>query len=269
MCQYCSEHKRKKWFLDEDNYMGHLLQDKKRQNVLQKLSGYTHEYELRNFNDLLYHTRHPILHHTAKYFMNKLSKESYAGQVVTLEDAFKVIELADHHVLFECACRHLIGDKSEHICINFGPMRDLIKTGNPNEKIIEVDTYETKKILQECHDKGYFHEVYFAKAPFPVTLCNCDRKYCIALKDRFIYNFKSALYKGHEVARINPDKCKCGENLCMSRCQFGAMYVDITEDKVVVDPIKCFGCGLCIDACPNKAISMVDRNDVPEAAGKW
>jgi NAD-dependent dihydropyrimidine dehydrogenase PreA subunit len=268
MCEYCGKHKRTKWFLDEENYKEALLQDKKRQNVLQKLGGYNHEFHLRDNTEILYRHQTPILSHVLTYLANRSLKNDFAGQVVTLEDALKVVELSDNHVLFECACRKLVGDKSDYVCLNFGPLRDLIRSANPKEKFIEVDTYEAKKILTESNEKGLYHEVYFAKAPFPTTLCNCDKKYCLSFKDRSVYGIDKILLKGHEVAVLDPDKCS-GCKMCLGRCQFGSIRLDDKTGKACIDAKKCFGCGLCEKSCPSGAIKLADRSTVKDSKGKW
>ncbi len=268
MCEYCGKHKRKKWFLDEENYKEALLEDKKRQNVLQKLGGYSHEFYLRDGVEPLYKYQTPVLKMLLKYVSGKRMKDEYAGQIITLEDALKVVDLADNHVLFECACRKFSGDKSDYVCLNFGPLRDIVKTKNSKEKIIEIDAYEAKKILKESNEKGLFHEVYFAKAPFPTTLCNCSRKYCLAAKDRFVYGIDKFLFKGHEVAVVESDKCS-GCAKCLVRCQFGSVFFDSDSQKPIIDITKCFGCGLCETACPRKAIKLVNRNRLEGSKGEW
>jgi Pyruvate/2-oxoacid:ferredoxin oxidoreductase delta subunit len=44
----------------------------------------------------------------------------------------------------------------------------------------------------------------------------------------------------------------CG--LCVNHCPEEAISMN---DTVTVDPDKCTGCGTCVEECPNEAISMV------------
>jgi ferredoxin len=39
--------------------------------------------------------------------------------------------------------------------------------------------------------------------------------------------------------------------------------------KAVIDPARCFGCGICRSMCSSEAIRLLDRSEVPEAAGLW
>jgi MinD superfamily P-loop ATPase len=60
-------------------------------------------------------------------------------------------------------------------------------------------------------------------------------------------------YYGLKKAVINKDLCtEC--NSCKESCRFEAI-----EDDLVVNGIKCEGCGLCYHVCSEKAIEMVER----------
>ena len=52
-------------------------------------------------------------------------------------------------------------------------------------------------------------------------------------------------------------------------CQFGALHYSRIADSVDIDPTMCFGCGLCRIACPNDAIDMVPRTEMPAARHLW
>jgi len=68
---------------------------------------------------------------------------------------------------------------------------------------------------------------------------------------------KSEEFYGGKIAVIDSEKCQqCDE--CMKVCRFGAI------DDYSVDPISCEGCGVCVYACPERAISMD-----PHMNGHW
>jgi NAD-dependent dihydropyrimidine dehydrogenase PreA subunit len=268
MCEFCSKHKRKKWFLDPENYSEKMLESRRRKNVLQKI-GQGWEYYLRDAQGMISLSKMPGIGGLARPVLNELIRYEHSGQVVNLNDAKEIIDLGEKHVIFACACRKVIGAKEKMCCINFGPMRDL--SVNPHEKKEEVDSSELKLRIDEWHKEGLFLQALYADAPYPIALCACERKYCFSCKMRFVFDFDKSLLKGHEAIIIDPLRCKgedCGFE-CMKSCQFGAMFVDRLNSKVSVDPAKCFGCGLCAIACKKGALTLADRRSVPGASGKW
>ena len=266
MCEFCSKHKRKKWFLDPDSYNEKLLENKKRKNVLQKIAkGW--EYYMRDAEQLARLSRTPVIGSLSRSYINNQIKYEHAGQVVSLGDALQIIDLADNHVVFECACRKLVGLRDKMCCVNLGPMKEL--STRISEKKHEFDVPELKLKVKEWAHEGLFPQVLYATAPYPIALCMCERKYCVSAKYRFIFGYQTSLLKGHEVAVADPTRCKCEAFPCITRCQFGAMYVDRYDRKVVVDPTRCFGCGLCAVECKFNAISLKNREDIPAARGKW
>lgn len=253
MCEFCAEHKRKKWFLDPENFREILQEEGKRPNVLQKLGSNIDHY-LSNIDKLDAHE------------LEELIKEEHACQIITPEDAKEIIDLGESHVLLECPCRKLTGNIEKMCCVSFGPMKHLV---NPWEKMEEVDSEELKLKIEDWYNEGLYLSVGYAVPPYPLFLCSCERKYCLASKVRFSFDIKNALLKGHEVARVDTKKCKCETFICITKCPFGAMFVDRTNMKAVVDPTKCFGCGLCTTGCKNSAIDLVPRETVPGARTEW
>lgn len=65
-------------------------------------------------------------------------------------------------------------------------------------------------------------------------------------------------FMGGGLAAINKDQCvSCGN--CETLCQFGAI-----NELFEVDEIACEGCGVCVDFCPQKAISFPQQK-----CGEW
>ena len=92
MCEFCSKHKRKKWFLDPDNYSEKMLENKRRMNILQKLAGFGLDYELRDTAEAVRWTKHPLTKDVAKHIINKIASSTHSGQVITLQDALEIID---------------------------------------------------------------------------------------------------------------------------------------------------------------------------------
>jgi heterodisulfide reductase subunit A len=60
------------------------------------------------------------------------------------------------------------------------------------------------------------------------------------------------LATGSTVAEVRHSLCALCER-CISACPYGARWRDEDEEKIVVDPLMCQGCGSCAAVCPNSA----------------
>jgi heterodisulfide reductase subunit A len=64
------------------------------------------------------------------------------------------------------------------------------------------------------------------------------------------------------VAAVDPEKCT-GSGLCLDACLYeGALSLETFEEngktvkRAVVTPANCSGCGACVGVCPNHAIDV-------------
>jgi len=68
-------------------------------------------------------------------------------------------------------------------------------------------------------------------------------------------------FKAGSKAILNEGKCTlCGR--CIQVCRFSAIFQ--TEDRIVIDPVACEGCGVCALDCPEQAIKMQEN-----VSGEW
>ncbi|NVM04334.1 MAG: 4Fe-4S binding protein [Candidatus Helarchaeota archaeon] len=70
------------------------------------------------------------------------------------------------------------------------------------------------------------------------------------------------------MSEINPSKCN-GCKKCMTRCQFGAIKFSPAMEKCYISGFWCFGCGLCETTCPQNAIALRLRGQIPGLADIW
>jgi len=69
------------------------------------------------------------------------------------------------------------------------------------------------------------------------------------------------IFSGNKKALIDQDKCtNCG--ICANKCRFDA--IPFIDNKYEVKPHLCDSCTLCVEFCPENAITMI-----PTDAGKW
>ena len=62
--------------------------------------------------------------------------------------------------------------------------------------------------------------------------------------------------------RTREECISCGT--CVDRCFFGALSLDEEQEKAVVDPDKCIGCGVCTMTRPEETLKL-HRCERPEA----
>jgi MinD superfamily P-loop ATPase len=67
-------------------------------------------------------------------------------------------------------------------------------------------------------------------------------------------------YSGHE-ASIEPDRC-CECDICRQVCRYGA--VQPGKSAHVINPLKCEGCKVCVEFCPDNAIAFTSKH-----CGNW
>jgi ferredoxin len=195
----------------------------------------------------------------------------HAGQVIPLEDALKIVNLAENFVVIPCMCRRLVGAESKSCCLNFGPVKELWRKAKPTEKIEPITRDEAKYRLKDWAREGLVHVLFCASIPYPLTICNCEIAYCTAMKTRLVFGIRNACLKSHYVATLDIKKCDgChGNPRCMRYCQFGAITWIRGKNKIIIDLTKCFGCGACGIVCPRGAIRLANRSEVLTVRDSW
>lgn len=265
MCKYCAQYgDGHKWYLNPENYTEEILNSARVQTarIIEMLGGPEKmDFELGaaeaidlflpNLND----------QKALDALNEKIANELHGGQVIPLEDALKVVELTKGIICIPCYCRLHFGGIEKMTCMFFYPINEMVPKTRPWEKSEQLTAEQAKDYLRKFDKLGYVHSVYWAPIPVPIVICNCEYPYCIGLKGRVNYGVMNATRKSEYVCVVDPDKCDgCeGEPKCPKRCQFGAIKYAISDQKVIVSPTDCFGCGVCRPECDRGAMKLVDR----------
>ena len=263
MCELCLQHgEGKKWYEVMKNYSLELYAQNKREQYAQEFLASSQTTMLPRIEKMaqmkkkkvpLYHPYHKI----GTWYM----KKNHFGQVIPLEDAYKVLELAQSITRIPCVCRSAIkGVKNARYCFALGMDPFKIFNGFPELKeSLEVLTLEQAKALVTQFDQeGLVHSVWTFKTPFIGALCNCDQD-CMAYKSQISLEVMEVMYKGEYLAEINPEECVGCRN-CLKYCQFGAIEYSILAEKCSVNKESCYGCGLCRRGCKKDAITLVSKD---------
>jgi len=275
MCQYCMTHGYgKTWYKNAMNYarqMYKLKKGKSSKDLGRDPEGaaaliIAEAVEARGLKP----EEFPRLRHMA----NKVAQEMVVGQVVTLEDAMTMVELASPIALMGCICRKITRGRLEdnedsYTCMGLGI--GMFKWDRWPERykggVHFVTVEEAKQWLTKWHKKGMVASLMTHGTPYIGGLCMCDYPDCLAIRYRLDYGINQ-LIKGEFVAIVDYDKCTgCGT--CVERCQFGAIKFEVTIEKTNIDQFRCFGCGVCQTTCPADAITMVDRKTLPGLKEVW
>ena len=276
MCKFCLEHgEGKKWYLQSKNYAEELLNEERKA----LFKGMLVDYE-KSLADMVVPlgqglakdpaTTRSVLIPTIEQQLEAI----HHGQVILLEEAQQVMDIATNVVRFFCACRSAMQGKYHRLCYGVSSFKsDFLPSGflepypDYAQNLEVLTPEEAKKELAKFDHQGMVHTVWTMITPFVNAICNCTRKDCLALRGRLESDVRT-VWKGEYFARIDPELCN-GCRDCMKLCNFWAISHSLSLGKAFVNPLLCYGCGLCRAVCTRDAISMIDRNTVPALANLW
>ncbi|MCL5959178.1 MAG: hypothetical protein M1358_07630 [Chloroflexi bacterium] len=215
---------------------------------------------------------------------------THRHQIVPLQDALKVIDIIDElgmpFQVAACACRTTnVGVRAwpepveeYYWCMVWGVdtpgfLSNIgFKSGVPGLEIRSVTAEQAKDTLIRADKKGLVHELAIngltGQEIFIGALCNCEWPHCYTLRGRLVYGIQHDILKGHYVARVESEKCN-GCERCVAGCIFGAIRMSRTKKVASINPLECFGCGVCLGRCKKDAILLADRDQVPVARNMW
>lgn len=281
MCQFCHQHgEGKKWYLKAENYSEDLLSDLDRRRFIENFVsdvGNGHRSEMETA--LQKAMQLPAwLRRLGYRYKEQRYRRDHFGQVVPLEDLERVLDLVSSIVRLPCICRkNSTGATNARYCYGLsldpekllGVKEAFLKTfrAGPDtdffERLTKDQAMEQLRFLEK---KGLVHTLWTFKTPFIGGLCNCDRSDCLAMV-AYQYEFH-LFFRGEYVGEVQKEKC-IGCKACIEACQFGAIGYSTVHRKVFIDPLRCYGCGVCRTFCEQDAIRLISRKAHPLAARLW
>ena len=199
----------------------------------------------------------PVLHYLRKHLLSSYGRAIEGSQVVTLEEAYEIIDIAEYIVRKPCMCREVFQADRKGICLTLGLLANAeFNYSNEDHSRVEITKKEAKEILKDCHLKGFVHMSDHCFKPYRYALCSCSYPACVPFKFALAYGIYGWVRKGSYNADHNLQTCTaCGN--CKARCNF--LAVSKENGYYNVDKNKCFGCGACVVTCKSRSINLVER----------
>jgi NAD-dependent dihydropyrimidine dehydrogenase PreA subunit len=271
MCEFCVKHgEGKKWYEVMTNYSRELYEQNNVEKYMKEvfanlgngMGGLAKLAEAKRKKSVFYN------------FIRKLAvwkaKRDHFGQVIPLEDAEMIMDMVQSITRVPCVCRGMTtGDNKARYCFAVGIDPGGLRGDYPHlkESLETLTAEQAKELLRQFDRQGLVHSVWTFKTPYIGGICNCDHD-CLAYRMQVTADLLQTMFKGEYVANIDLAECVGCRN-CQKMCQFGAVGYSVNSGKCYINPLQCYGCGVCRGACPKAAIALQDRNRLPELAGVW
>ena len=159
-------------------------------------------------------------------------KQTHFGQVVTIEEAERIIDAVDSITRLPCGCRYFTTGKTDkRYCFGLGAGGRGMLRALPDTKSFEVlNKEEAKKIIRDYDTEGLVHTVWTGVTPFIFGLCNCDHD-CLAYRGYVEERGMPSFFRGESIGEADVELCS-GCKDCIKQCQFGALFYSSALGKV-------------------------------------
>jgi len=166
--------------------------------------------------------------------------------------AWEIVSQADKAYLRECPCRVLAQNcprDTWEVCLLFeSASQEELQGARP------ISTAEALSILETAADRRAIHNLFYTHHGQKVTeICSCCTCCCRPLRRIKAEGNYSAQLRSEYVAVTDPALCTdCGS--CEESCFFEARWIKDGTLQLITE--QCFGCGRCMESCPEGAIRL-------------
>lgn len=211
-----------------------------------------------------------------EFVIKYIFKDKWGGRVIPLnlniephvtflpsQEILELISRSNVVGVATCYCRdiqrkHEIKNNCTYpinTCLHLGYGKSLYEVPFKSEDLKMVSKDRVKKLLTRFDKMGLVHQIIFFPNPYYYyVICNCCPCCCFVLS-KFLKMGAPQLIKSDFIAKTNLEKCKgCGT---CAMCYFGARKV--INKRLKFNGNLCFGCGICVSKCPEKAILLQKR----------
>ncbi len=177
--------------------------------------------------------------------------------ILPYDDVRALLERASSFQVRDCICRvqrRAVGKGCDHpldVCLYFS-------TTGHSSGTEGITRDEALAVLDRAETAGLVHSVSNV-AEGVWYVCNCCGCCCAILRGITEFGLEHSIARANYSAGIDPGVCTgCG--VCLDRCQVRA--ISMAGGVAVADPARCIGCGLCVTGCASGAARL---HPLPEA----
>jgi len=178
-------------------------------------------------------------------------------RILCLDQLEGLLRKAKKIAITDCECRILVRgcDAPVDVCLYLdnGAEEQIEKSLGK-----EVDLEHALAVLRRANEAGLVHVAFTDKGEKdPQYVCSCCSCCCHSFVAMQKFGYDDAIVSSDMIAVQRSDLCNdCGQ--CVERCHFKARRM--IDDRLVFEAGRCFGCGVCVTACPCDAIYLEERD---------
>jgi len=183
---------------------------------------------------------------------------SPSSKVLPQDLVYSFIDEAEYISVGECSCKKTVGgcDSPSEVCMGLGHEARYLVSRNLARRI---DREEAKEIHRKAVEAGLVSVTSNIKEKINL-ICHCCPCCCAQLGVATRHGRYDLAPQGAFYASVDQGECTaCGS--CVDACPMKAIEI---VDTATVDLEKCIGCGLCVSACPSESIVLFAKTPPPE-----